>query len=357
MDERRDQRPDRPDHRDLRAQGGPAVRTLLARLVDKWGWRAVAIPVLAIATVWWAGTALAGDNRSASSPGRPSAPAHTAGPVSPTASVPGAARVTGTSAAAASRRPSASLSAGPSAGPSTSRTGPSNRPSVSVAPTSAGTSPPSSRPASTGSLSQGQLYALPAGAPFAVQGTGTFTVVPGRSKQFGIGPLHTFAVAAENGTDVGRGAFATAVTATLADPRSWGHAGLASFRRVGSGPVDFTVALTSAVTERAVCGYELKVETSCFSPATRTVYINDSRWVRGAVAYAGDVAAYQRYVVNHEVGHALGYHHMKCPATGSPAPLMMEQTLGTASDAKTCRPNPWPYVGGKLITGPPTTGY
>ena len=57
--------------------------------------------------------------------------------------------------------------------------------------------------------------------------------------------------------------------------------------------------------------------------------INLARWTRGAIVYLGDLSAYRVYVVNHEVGHALGEKHRPCPAPGAPAPVMMQQTYGT----------------------------
>jgi hypothetical protein len=66
--------------------------------------------------------------------------------------------------------------------------------------------------------------------------------------------------------------------------------------------------------------------------------------VRGAVAYAGNLAAYRLYVINHETGHALGNGHVQCPKKGALAPVMMQQTLGISTPGVgACKPNPWPY--------------
>ena len=67
--------------------------------------------------------------------------------------------------------------------------------------------------------------------------------------------------------------------------------------------------------------------------------INLARWATAVPDYQGDVATYRQYVVNHEVGHALGQGHEPCPGAGQPAPVMQQQTLGLEG----CTKNAWPY--------------
>jgi hypothetical protein len=145
------------------------------------------------------------------------------------------------------------------------------------------------------------------------------------------------------------------VQTTLSDPRSWaGHAGVA-LQRVDSGQADFHVSLTSVMTVRALCGYEDKLETSCYAstdPKTHAtvnrVVLNIARWVRGDVNYVGDLNAYRVYMVNHEDGHALGHQHAHDCLSNGLAPVMMQQTLGlkSAVSKKICQANPWPYPAG-----------
>lgn len=206
--------------------------------------------------------------------------------------------------------------------------------------------------------------ALPAGGAFTERGAGTFRVVPGTSAQVGEGSDHvyTYTVDIENGVDtVGYGgdeAYARMVDETLANPKSWIKDAKVGFVRVDTPDADFHITLTSQMTVRDNCGYDIQVETSCYNADIKRVVLNEPRWVRGAVSYQGDIGSYRQYMVNHEVGHAIGYaQHQGCESPNGLAPVMMQQTFGTTNAALakmdphgvvqdnglSCTPNPWPY--------------
>jgi len=227
--------------------------------------------------------------------------------------------------------------------------------------------PPSTYPTD---IAPGQL---PAGGDFAKAGDKTYRVVPGTTKRIGKGSeLHTYAVEIEDGVKVdgGDAAFADFVDTTLDDARSWTSPlmGDIALQRVSEkDDPDFMVTLTSQMTIRELCGYDIKLEASCYNSTVGRVLINDARWVRGAVSYTGDIGSYRRYAVNHEVGHALGFGHQPCAENGGLAPIMMQQSWSVANDdltqldpqtipldGKVCKPNPWPDpLGGQ---GVPTSG-
>lgn len=270
----------------------------LRRFVRRYGWRAYAIPLLTVATLLTlVDIARQGTAREEA--------------------------VAGPSAAAASSAPPAAT-AGAAVGPGTpSPTGPAE-----------GEAPPTDTPVPSATAAAGT---------YVEQGAGTVTVVPGSSPVYGTGPLRRFVVEVEDGIGVDGAGFAAAVEATLADPRGWGSGGRLSFQRVGveeaaTGAFDFKVTLISPGNMETYCpGVGTGGYTSC-RYGDRAV-INLARWETAVPDYEGDVATYRHYVVNHEVGHALGNGHQPCPGPGELAPVMQQQTLGLQG----CVKNPWPY--------------
>jgi len=227
-------------------------------------------------------------------------------------------------------------------------------PTAVTAPPTAGPDPTGEAPGPAGEApvpdaqGEGSPSQLPPPAPagYVEQGAGTVRVVDGTSPVYGTGPLQRFVVEVEDGIGVDGPQFAEAVTATLGDGRSWGAGGRLSFQRVGaaeaaSGDYDFRVSLVSPGSMETWCpGVGTGGYTSC-RYGERAV-INLARWETAVPDYAGDIATYRQYVVNHEVGHALGNGHEQCPGPGELAPVMQQQTLGLQGCAK----NAWPYPEG-----------
>ncbi|MGY1682211.1 DUF3152 domain-containing protein [Geodermatophilus sp. SYSU D01176] len=275
-----------------RSTGGGGGR--FRRFVTRWGWRAYAIPLLALATaVTLVDLAVSGVGTGESATASPAPSAADAAP----------------STAETVAQPSATPTA-----PAEVDAAPTEAPETAV------------------------------GAPgFVQQGAGSVTVVPGTSPVYGTGPLQRFVVEVEDGIEVDGAGFAAAVEQTLGDPRSWGNGGRMSFQRVGqeeaaAGQYEFKVTLISPGNMERYCpGVGTGGYTSC-RYGDRAV-INLARWATAVPDYEGDIPTYRHYVVNHEVGHALGNGHQECPGPGQPAPVMQQQTLGLEGCAK----NAWPY--------------
>ncbi|MET8837196.1 DUF3152 domain-containing protein [Micromonospora sp. NPDC004540] len=227
--------------------------------------------------------------------------------------------------------------------------GPTSAPPPSSAPPSRTPDPVPSTPAAP-------VLRLP--GPVPAHGRGSFGYDDRAGGVLGrAGVLQRFRVAVENGSGEDVHAFGDAVQRALAGPGSWVDGGRLRLQRVGPGSrSDFTIYLATRDTAGRLCGaggINIRVGgvpyTSC--RVTGKVVINLDRWRTSAphlVAAKLPLDTYRLYVINHEVGHQLGHHHEACPGAGRAAPVMQQQTLFLNG----CRPNPWPYVGGKRYTGP-----
>lgn len=168
--------------------------------------------------------------------------------------------------------------------------------------------------------------------------TGELVVVPGGSEIVGSGEnLVTYAVEVELGLPVDPDCFARVVDLTLADDRSWIGSGRWSMQRVDSEDASLRVTLASPGTVDARC---LPLRTggifSCWNGYRAMV--NLWRWETGASDFGAHLIEYRTYVINHEVGHGLGFGHVGCSGSGDPAPVMMQQSKTTGD----CLPNGWP---------------
>lgn len=176
------------------------------------------------------------------------------------------------------------------------------------------------------------------GAGSVSKPTGKLRVVPGSSRARGPGAPLRFMVEVEGGLGIDRRAFAARVERVLFDKRGW-RAGGVSLKRVDAGRAAFRVALASRGLTDRLCAPLATVGLYSCHQGGRSV-LNFWRWKNGADAYGPHLHRYRIYMINHEVGHALGHGHAVCPGAGRLAPLMVQQTMGVGA----CRPNPWPLA-------------
>lgn len=167
-------------------------------------------------------------------------------------------------------------------------------------------------------------------------GLGTFRVASNAPRTARGVRATTYTVEVEDGLPFAVDEVAKVVDATLSDPRGWSATGIHRLRRVSTEP-DLRVVLASPATADRLCSpLETQGRLSCRNG--HMVVLNAWRWANGANGYERRLPDYRRYVVNHEVGHALGYPHVACPGAELPAPVMLQQTIGLDG----CLPNPWP---------------
>ena len=178
----------------------------------------------------------------------------------------------------------------------------------------------------------------PAPTPVVQSASGVLAVVSDTGPASGPGTPTAYVVEVESGLGIDPQAFARDVDRVLTDPRSWGAGGRRAVHRVAGGEPAFRVSLVSPTTADRLCA---PLQTNgYFSCGNRgRAVLNVARWLTGADAYAGDLASYRQYLVNHEVGHLLGRGHEPCPGPGSRAPVMLQQSKGLDG----CTANSWPY--------------
>lgn len=154
-----------------------------------------------------------------------------------------------------------------------------------------------------------------------------------------------YTVETEGGLGVDTATLASTVASVLTDPRGWQTRDGVHFVNVSAAEaardakVDVRVTLASPDTTDRLCApLDTRGEVSCH--AGGRAVLNLRRWQLGVEAYGTDLTAYRTYLVNHEVGHALGHGHVDCPGPRQDAPVMMQQTYGLDG----CVAWPWPMA-------------
>ena len=170
-----------------------------------------------------------------------------------------------------------------------------------------------------------------------LDGPGTFTYAVPASPPIGAAPYIRYAVAVEDGSGVAADDVAALVASILSDERSWIGDGSTGFEQVTTSEnVLFTLVVATPDTVDTLCE---PLDTAGRYSCGRNGWIalNLLRWETAAEVWPSTLEIYRQYLVNHEVGHyLLGANHDNfCTVAGSPAPIMMQQSI----DLLGCAPN------------------
>ena len=124
-----------------------------------------------------------------------------------------------------------------------------------------------------------------------------------------------YTVEIERGLPFAPRATASIVDATLSDDRGWIAVRGATFRRVASDADLRILVATPGTTDRLCAPLATRGCVSCRNG--ELVVLNARRWAVGVRHYGSFLTDYRRYLVNHEVGHALGEAHVSYPGHDS----------------------------------------
>jgi hypothetical protein len=198
-------------------------------------------------------------------------------------------------------------------------------------------------PSDLGTITPTSTRALAAGASPEHPDVATAVAPEGHAivtgtDEAGAGPTVRFTVEIEQATGIDPAEALEVAEAALLDPRSWAR-DRHLVRVADPEHADIRLLFATPTTVDRLCG-EVGLRTygvySCWTGTFAT--INSWRYAFGAAGF-DDLDTYRRYVVNHEVGHGLGFGHVGCPGPGELAPIMMQQSASLGA----CVANGWPH--------------
>lgn len=162
--------------------------------------------------------------------------------------------------------------------------------------------------------------------------------VPGKSRKAGTSSRkYTYQVLVENGIAINRKETAEQVDSILADKRGWTRTGRVAFQRVERNAGTQVILATPDKVD-ALC-YPLQTMGRVSCRQGSRVILNLNRWRYAVPHWPNDsVNTYRQMVVNHEMGHRIGFGHSTCSRPGAKAPVMQQQTKFLLG----CKANPWP---------------
>ncbi len=152
------------------------------------------------------------------------------------------------------------------------------------------------------------------------------------------GRLIQVSIEVEPGLELVEPAPDVAVFNILSDYRSWIGGGDVRFQIVDTADADVRIRIAPPAVVDARCR-PLRTGGRLSCRNGRSLNINADRWNGATEFWTAGLDVYRAYLINHELGHFLGYGHVGCPGAGQRAPVMQQQTKSLQG----CVENGWPY--------------
>ena len=149
--------------------------------------------------------------------------------------------------------------------------------------------------------------------------------------------FYNVSIQVESGLNLDPNCLSDMILSILNDPRGWSTIENIEFQLVSPEYADFNIIFAKPITVDELC-YPLETNGIYSCRNEKNVVINMFRWLSGAKDFGTDLITYRIYLINHEVGHYLGWGHTDCPSENAIAPVMMQQSKSTEN----CVPNGWP---------------
>lgn len=158
--------------------------------------------------------------------------------------------------------------------------------------------------------------------------------------------VRDYAVQVETSTGLDADDVAAQIQQILDSDDGWvGYQGVAFHLIDDPATADLVITLGSPESTDTGCG-ALDTDGAWSCRVEDHVYANVDRWWYATPTWEGyPLDEYRAYLINHEVGHYLGFDHVNCPTDGSPSPVMQQQSIYLNG----CVPNAWPSVTGENV--------
>jgi hypothetical protein len=190
--------------------------------------------------------------------------------------------------------------------------------------------------------------ALAANQPLAYTATTRRNVAPTTVSSAAASPqaTYTYCVAARGASDDQLAALARQSQAVLERPEGWALGGRIKLMAVPGG-CNFTLWLAE---DKAMSEFSTACNRQATCRSGNDVIMNLARWQAAPAEWKGTVEAYQTEMINHEVGHWLGFDHARCVADAPAAPVS-QVTLTVAGCSPQWHPVPAELQGLKILPG------